>query len=106
MWLNTELSSIKPQAEGRAANASNSNNMLDQVWWCTPVIQPWEFLPGQKYGNSEATLGYMGQFKASLGCIVSPSEKQNRAKGKREQRKKGDRKGNGRRKGKRGKGKR
>lgn len=46
MWLNKELSSIKPQAEGRAANASNSNNMLDQVWWCTPVIQPWEFLPG------------------------------------------------------------
>lgn len=48
----------------------------------------------------------MGQFKANLGCIVSPSEKQNRAKGKREQRKKGDRKGDGKRKGKRGKGKR
>lgn len=74
MWLKEELSSIKPQAEGRAANANNSNNMLGQVWWCTSAIQPWEFLPGQKYGNSEATLGYMGQFKASLGCIVSPSE--------------------------------
>lgn len=84
--MKSSLSSIKPQAKGRAANASNRNSMLDQAWCCTPVIQPREILPGQKYGNSEATLGYLGQFKASLGCIVSPSEKQNRAKSKREQR--------------------